>query len=384
METISRVPPGFRFHPTDEELVDYYLRKKIASKQIDLDVIIEVDLYKIEPWDLQELCKIGKEEQSEWYFFSHKDKKYPTGTRTNRATKVGFWKATGRDKSIYCRQSLVGMRKTLVYYKGRAPNGQKSDWIMHEYRLETNENGAPQASKEEGWVVCRVFKKRLPTTMRRFGDQYDSPCTWYNDQASFVQDIDSPSQNSHHQSYPSLPPSYLLQHQHQQRYLNCKQELDQLQHTMSHNHALPHLEPSFLQLPQLESHKVPTSENCNNSSSSMVPTHGTYEHNLTTCVYNASTLNEHEQFATTTDWRVMDKFVASQLMSHEAIASATKEILNSNNFSNTTTTTTTSSSFFKEQQLNGVVKNDETKRSYQVVQECASSLTSGCEINLWK
>ncbi|CAN1748046.1 NAC domain-containing protein 7 [Linum perenne] len=334
METISRVPPGFRFHPTDEELVDYYLRKKIASKQIDLDVIIEVDLYKIEPWDLQELCKIGKEEQSEWYFFSHKDKKYPTGTRTNRATKVGFWKATGRDKSIYCRQSLVGMRKTL----------------------------------EEGWVVCRVFKKRLPTTMRRFGDQYDSPCTWYNDQASFVQDIDSPSQNSHHQSYPSLPPSYLLQHQHQQRYLNCKQELDQLQHTMSHNHALPHLEPSFLQLPQLESHKVPTSENCNNSSSSMVPTHGTYEHNLTTCVYNASTLNEHEQFATTTDWRVMDKFVASQLMSHEAIASATKEILNSNNFSNTTTTTT-SSSFFKE---------------HQVVQECASPLTSGCEINLWK
>ena len=53
MDTFSHVPPGFRFHPTDEELVDYYLRKKVASKKIDLDVIKDVDLYKIEPWDLQ-------------------------------------------------------------------------------------------------------------------------------------------------------------------------------------------------------------------------------------------------------------------------------------------------------------------------------------------
>lgn len=53
MDTFSHVPPGFRFHPTDEELVGYYLRKKVASKRIDLDVIKDVDLYKIEPWDLQ-------------------------------------------------------------------------------------------------------------------------------------------------------------------------------------------------------------------------------------------------------------------------------------------------------------------------------------------
>ena len=53
MNAFSHVPPGFRFHPTDEELVDYYLRKKIAAKRIDLDVIKDVDLYKIEPWDLE-------------------------------------------------------------------------------------------------------------------------------------------------------------------------------------------------------------------------------------------------------------------------------------------------------------------------------------------
>ncbi|KAG6399637.1 hypothetical protein SASPL_141118 [Salvia splendens] len=139
------VPPGFRFHPTDEELVGYYLRKKVASQKIDLDVIRDIDLYRIEPWDLQEKCGIGYEEQKEWYFFSHKDKKYPSGTRTNRATMAGFWKATGRDKAVYDRSKLIGMRKTLVFYKGRAPNGQKTDWIMHEYRLDSDLNSPPQA-----------------------------------------------------------------------------------------------------------------------------------------------------------------------------------------------------------------------------------------------
>lgn len=91
-----------------------------------------------------ERCRIGYEEQKEWYFFSHKDKKYPTGTRTNRATMAGFWKATGRDKAVYLNSKLIGMRKTLVFYRGRAPNGQKSDWIIHEYySLESHQN-APQ------------------------------------------------------------------------------------------------------------------------------------------------------------------------------------------------------------------------------------------------
>ncbi|XP_043701269.1 protein SOMBRERO isoform X2 [Telopea speciosissima] len=151
------VPPGFRFHPTDEELLYYYLKKKVAYEVIDLDVIKEVDLNKLEPWDLKDKCRIGSGIQNEWYFFSHKDKKYPTGTRTNRATTAGFWKATGRDKAIHLSNSKrIGMRKTLVFYTGRAPYGQKTDWIMHEYRLDDN-NAEVQ---EDGWVVCRVFKKK--------------------------------------------------------------------------------------------------------------------------------------------------------------------------------------------------------------------------------
>ena len=165
----SCVPPGFRFHPTEEELLNYYLRKKVACEEIDLDVIRDVDLNKLEPWDIQgdfficctygillqtfsdprsfkyihtEKCRIGTTPQNDWYFFSHKDKKYPSGTRTNRATAAGFWKATGRDKVIYASCERIGMRKTLVFYKGRAPHGQKSDWIMHEYRLDEHSDSS--------------------------------------------------------------------------------------------------------------------------------------------------------------------------------------------------------------------------------------------------
>lgn len=49
----SKVPPGFRFHPTEEELLLYYLKKKVSHQEIDLDVIKDVDLNKLEPWEIQ-------------------------------------------------------------------------------------------------------------------------------------------------------------------------------------------------------------------------------------------------------------------------------------------------------------------------------------------
>ena len=77
-------------------------------------------------------CVGGKE----WYFFSLRDRKYATGQRTNRATVSGYWKATGKDRHVSRRGVLVGMRKTLVFYQGRAPKGRKTDWVMHEFRME--------------------------------------------------------------------------------------------------------------------------------------------------------------------------------------------------------------------------------------------------------
>ncbi|KAK2989477.1 hypothetical protein RJ640_019576 [Escallonia rubra] len=54
----------------------------------------------------------------------------------------------------FASSSIVGMRKTLVFYKNRAPNGIKTGWIMHEFRLEN-----PHTPPKEDLVLCRVFHK---------------------------------------------------------------------------------------------------------------------------------------------------------------------------------------------------------------------------------
>ncbi|KAM0834424.1 hypothetical protein ACQ4PT_063584 [Festuca glaucescens] len=156
------LPPGFRFHPTDEEVITSYLTPKVLDEFFSCLVMADVDLNKCEPWDLPSKAKMG---EKEWFFFVHKDRKYPTGMRTNRATESGYWKATGKDKEILRGKGraavLVGMKKTLVFYLGRAPHGTKTPWVMHEYRLDGRLPAHLPLSAKDEWAVCRVFNKDL-------------------------------------------------------------------------------------------------------------------------------------------------------------------------------------------------------------------------------
>ncbi|KAL0392305.1 UNVERIFIED_CONTAM: NAC domain-containing protein 17 [Sesamum radiatum] len=164
-------PPGFRFHPTDEELVLYYLKRKICCKRLHLDVIAETDVYKWDPEELPGMSKL-KTGDRQWFFFSPRDRKYPNGARSNRATRHGYWKATGRDRVISCGSRPVGIKKTLVFYRGRAPSGERTDWVMHEYTMDEEELKRCQTAKEY-YALYKVYKKSGAGPKN--GEQYGAP-----------------------------------------------------------------------------------------------------------------------------------------------------------------------------------------------------------------
>ncbi|KAL6850518.1 hypothetical protein ACP4OV_021145 [Aristida adscensionis] len=153
----TKLPVGFGFYPSDSELIDHYLRRKIQGQKIDDDLIPEVDIYKHEPWDLPAKCKLPFED-NKWHFFASRDRKYPTGSRSNRATIAGYWKSTGKDRAIKVKKRTVGTKKTLVFHEGRPPSGKRTEWIMHEYYIDEKECHASPEMKD-AFVLCRVTKR---------------------------------------------------------------------------------------------------------------------------------------------------------------------------------------------------------------------------------
>ncbi|KAF3774395.1 NAC domain-containing protein 72 [Nymphaea thermarum] len=167
------LPPGFRFHPTDEELLVQYLLPKTSGLSFSSNVP-PTSLQTSTSTDtthgtcpvrsshpplisfLPRFCSLplllyclflpvttGKAffGDNELYFFSQRDRKFPNGLRLNRGAGSGFWKATGTNKTIVVDSNKVGTKKALVCYVGKPPNGSKTNWIMHEYQLLLDDNG---------------------------------------------------------------------------------------------------------------------------------------------------------------------------------------------------------------------------------------------------
>ncbi|CAN6921621.1 NAC domain containing protein 52-like [Brassica napus] len=185
----TSLAPGFRFHPTDEELVSYYLKRKVLGKPVRFDAIGEVDIYKHEPWDLAVFSRLKTRDQ-EWYFYSALDKKYGNGARMNRATNKGYWKATGKDREIRRDVQILGMKKTLVFHSGRAPDGLRTNWVMHEYRLVDYETESNGNLVQDAYVLCRIFHKNNigPPSGNRYAPFMEEE--WSDDRVALIPGVD--------------------------------------------------------------------------------------------------------------------------------------------------------------------------------------------------
>ncbi|BAT98205.1 Protein NTM1-like 9 [Vigna angularis] len=153
---------GVGFRPTEQELVDFYLKHKLLADDSGVDVIPVIDLCQVEPSDVPGMLAKSRIRfgNPDWFFFSPVDFKYANSKRVNRKTEKGFWKATGKDRDIrsWNNNTLIATKKTLVYYTGSVSCGVKSIWVIHEYHAVTFHES------KRYFVLCRLMRKSGKTT----------------------------------------------------------------------------------------------------------------------------------------------------------------------------------------------------------------------------
>ncbi|KAL4339451.1 hypothetical protein GQ457_08G022170 [Hibiscus cannabinus] len=140
---------GYRFHPSDEELIDHYLWNKARDRDSAVQAIGEVtgDLSDWEPGELPSFS-VRRSNDRIWYLFSRRTH----SKRVKRTTKLGYWKLTGKHRSIKAKVG-TGTKKTLVFYEGRVPKGKLTPWVIHEYNLPDT------LPNQKGYFLCKLKKK---------------------------------------------------------------------------------------------------------------------------------------------------------------------------------------------------------------------------------
>ncbi|KAK6925600.1 NAC domain [Dillenia turbinata] len=125
----NSLPHGYRFKPTESELIACYLKRKVFDLPLPRNKIISEDTYKWMPDQLLEHYKHAWPE-NEGYFFTPREKKYPNGQRPSRQAIEGYWKPTGADRVIICEDS-TGYKKGLVHYISKASRGKTKYGFMY-------------------------------------------------------------------------------------------------------------------------------------------------------------------------------------------------------------------------------------------------------------
>ncbi|GLT65501.1 hypothetical protein SLA2020_379310 [Shorea laevis] len=142
------LPAGFRFQPTDEELISFYLLRKVRGEELGWDGIGESDIYgEKAPWQIcGDLC-----DQEKLYVFTRLKKL--SKNRVARSAGCGVWHENSSDKIYDYQGDVIGARKLFCFKVKESSCMKKSNWIMHEFSL------VGEQERTTNWVLCTIQKK---------------------------------------------------------------------------------------------------------------------------------------------------------------------------------------------------------------------------------
>ncbi|KAJ0670714.1 putative transcription factor NAM family [Helianthus annuus] len=155
----------YRFYPTEEELISFYLSNKLQNHRThDLHRVIPVvNVYEHNPSHLPKLAgELCKRDTEQWFFFVPRQQREAQGGRPSRTTASGYWKATGSPTYVYSSDNkVIGVKKTMVFYEGKSRKVKKTEWKMNEYRAIKQElegtNTLPVPKLRHELSLCRVY-----------------------------------------------------------------------------------------------------------------------------------------------------------------------------------------------------------------------------------
>ncbi|KAM1140983.1 hypothetical protein ACFX19_041706 [Malus domestica] len=193
------LPVGYRFHPTEEELISHYLKLKLRGKDsLVSDAIREINICKYEPRELPAISLIKSDD--EWYFYNRPIYKKNNRNEVERATATGFWKSTGKEKIVKDRDNkIIGKKRILTFRQGRGSNAPITNWVMHEFSIpQINPN-----ANQRDFVLCYVKKKSGKNTDVATCDEGES--SNYNNAHDFENQL-QPAHNMHVEEERTHPP----------------------------------------------------------------------------------------------------------------------------------------------------------------------------------
>ncbi|KAK1558958.1 hypothetical protein Q3G72_008731 [Acer saccharum] len=161
---------GFRFLPTDEELVTYFLFNKIFAQtdpfnDLEKFSVREGDLYgSQDPWDIWSLYGGDNLEDGQpLYFFTRLKKVSSKGSRISRRVGSGTWAGEDSGDTIKSQNYVVGVKKRFRYENKKSPDN--GAWIMHEFAVDPSL--LRQHQKPDDIVLCRMKKNPVAEKKKR-------------------------------------------------------------------------------------------------------------------------------------------------------------------------------------------------------------------------